>query len=117
MIRKHTLKYDPSVTEALASLPALYETDGTKGDRPAVKLFDIGSEAFWVVWEYDKDQDLAFGLCDLGLGFPELGYVSVAELRGLGFRIERDAYVSTLSEGYESRGLTPPGFLMREEAS
>jgi hypothetical protein len=39
---------------------------------------------------------LAFGLCDLGVGEPELGYVSLAELsavRGkLGLPIERDRH-------------------------
>ena len=40
--------------------------------------------------------DLAFGLCDLGLGCPELGYVSLTELRSvrgkLGLPIERDLH-------------------------
>jgi len=40
--------------------------------------------------------DLAFGLCDLGLGCPELGFVSLTELctvRGkLGLPIERDLH-------------------------
>jgi hypothetical protein len=42
------------------------------------------------------DTERAFGLCDLGLGFPELGYVSLAELatvRGrLGLPVERDVH-------------------------
>jgi hypothetical protein len=41
-------------------------------------------------------EDIAFGLCDLGQGFPELGYVSLAELEGLrgkwGLLIERDLH-------------------------
>jgi hypothetical protein len=40
--------------------------------------------------------DIAFGLCDLGLGMPELGFVSMHELRDLsgplGLPIERDAH-------------------------
>jgi len=39
---------------------------------------------------------LAFGLCDLGLGEPELGYVSLAELAGargpLGLPLECDLH-------------------------
>jgi Protein of unknown function (DUF2958) len=46
--------------------------------------------------ELDPDGSLAFGLCDLGLGCPELGYVSLAELstvRGkLGLPVERDRH-------------------------
>ena len=42
------------------------------------------------------DPDRLFGLCDLGLGFPELGYVSRGELsrlRGpMGLPVERDLY-------------------------
>ena len=37
-----------------------------------------------------------FGLCDLGMGFPELGYVSLQELESVelpfGLKIERDMY-------------------------
>ena len=63
--------------------------------RPVVKLFTPDANATWLLTELDPaDPDRAFGLCDLGLGFPELGYVSVAELaslRGpLGLPVEAD---------------------------
>jgi len=39
-----------------------------------------------------------FGLADLGMGYPELGYVSLAELKSVkgsfGLGIERDLYFS-----------------------
>lgn len=62
---------------------------------PVVKLFTPDAGATWLLTEIDPDdEDRAFGLCDLGQGFPELGYVSLAELqtvRGhLGLLIERD---------------------------
>jgi hypothetical protein len=46
------------------------------------------------------DEDTLFGLCDLGEGFPELGYVSLEELTSLSFRplglgIERDLHFKT----------------------
>ena len=64
---------------------------------PVVKLFTPDANATWLLTEVDpKNPDLAFGLCDLGLGAPELGYVSlreVAALRGpLGLPVERDLY-------------------------
>jgi hypothetical protein len=64
---------------------------------PVVKLFTPGAGATWLLTEIDpEDGDRAFGLCDLGLGFPELGYVSLAELttvRGpLRLAIERDLH-------------------------
>ncbi len=62
---------------------------------PVVKLFTPDANATWLLVDIDpSDPDLAFGLCDLGLGFPELGYVSLQELatvRGcLGLPVERD---------------------------
>lgn len=62
---------------------------------PVVKLFTPNAGATWLLSELDAE-GTAFGLCDLGLGFPELGYVSLAELDGLrdkwGLPIERDLY-------------------------
>ena len=65
--------------------------------RPIVKLFTPDAGATWLLTELDPGEpDRAFGLCDLGLGCPELGYVSITELasvRGrLGLPIERDLY-------------------------
>ena len=62
---------------------------------PVVKLFTPDAGCTWLLTELDpSDLDLAFGLCDLGLGYPELGYVSLKELmavRGhLGLPVERD---------------------------
>jgi Protein of unknown function (DUF2958) len=43
--------------------------------QPVVKLFAPDAQCTWLLTELDADTDLAFGLCDLGLGEPELGYV------------------------------------------
>lgn len=64
---------------------------------PIVRLFTPDSAATWLISEVDPDDpDRLFGLCDLGLGFPELGYVSLAEIsavRGrLGLPVERDLH-------------------------
>ena len=62
--------------------------------KPVVKLFDPYGQSTWILSEYDPASDLAFGLCDLGMGFPELGYVRIDEVKSLKFcgnpRIERD---------------------------
>ncbi len=64
--------------------------------RPVVKLFTPDAGATWLLTELDADGDTAFGLCDLGMGCPELGSVSLAEIgevRGrLGLPVERDRY-------------------------
>jgi hypothetical protein len=64
---------------------------------PVVKLFTPDAGATWLLTEIDPDDhDHAFGLCDLGLGAPELGWVSLQELttvRGrLGLPVERDLH-------------------------
>ena len=64
---------------------------------PVVKLFTPDAGATWLLTEIDPDDpDRAFGLCDLGHGFPELGYVSLAELQSvhgrLGLPVERDLH-------------------------
>jgi Protein of unknown function (DUF2958) len=70
--------------------------------HPVVKLFNPVGAATWLLTEIDPDDEtVAWGLCDLGMGFPEFGTVSLIELadyRGrLGLGIERDRY-------FEARG-------------
>ena len=77
--------------QLLANYPAGDDT------RPAVKLFTPDAQATWLIADMDPDDpDRLFGLCDLGLGLPELGYVSLTELsrlRGpLGLPVERDCW-------------------------
>ena len=63
--------------------------------KPVVKLFTPDAQCTWLLTELDAD-GVAFGLCDLGMGFPELGSVRLSEItsvRGLlGLSIERDFY-------------------------
>ena len=63
--------------------------------KPVVKLFTPDAQCTWLLTELGLD-DIAFGLCDLGIGCPELGYVSmreIRELRGpLGLPVERDLH-------------------------
>jgi hypothetical protein len=51
---------------------------------PVVKLFTPDAGCTWLLTEIDpEDPDIAFGLCDLGVGCPELGSVSLSELNDL----------------------------------
>ena len=76
----------------------LLEAGRLRGDDPwpVVKLFTPDAGCTWLLCELSEDRDMLFGLCDVGHGQPELGYVSLAELeelRGnLGLPIERDLY-------------------------
>lgn len=64
---------------------------------PVVKLFTPDAQCSWLLTEIDSEcPDFAFGLCDLGVGYPELGSVSLSELaavRGaLSLPVERDRF-------------------------
>lgn len=57
------------------------DENGNSGDPfPVVKLFLPGTGFTWLLTELDPDEELCFGLCDLGMGSPELGYVSLLEI-------------------------------------
>lgn len=82
---------------------------------PIVKLFTPDGAATWLISEADPDDpDRLFGLCDPGLGYPELGWVSLAELssvRGrLGLPVECDLHfvgdkpLSTYAEEARKQG-------------
>lgn len=71
--------------------------DEGQDHKPVVKFFDPCGAATWLITEMSaEDNDILFGLCDLGMGFPELGYVRLSELEGvkgrLGLGIERDLH-------------------------
>ena len=61
-----------------------------------VKFFNPAGGQTWLVSEMDEDGDTLFGLCDLGMGEPELGNLSLSELAGIrtrfGLGIERDLW-------------------------
>ena len=65
--------------------------------EPVVKLFTPDANCTWLLVSIDPDDpDLAYGLCDLGLGCPEVGSVSITELRSVrgavGLPVERDVH-------------------------
>jgi hypothetical protein len=79
-----------------AQRDAIDRQDQALDFKPVVKNLTADGNATWLLTELNSDIDLAFGLCDLGLGEPELGYVSLAELAGargpLGLPLECDLH-------------------------
>jgi hypothetical protein len=81
-------------------IPPLYSTEVKSVDDTiiAFRLFALGSAASWLISEYDPEQRLMFGYCDLfgigKMGGAEWGYISLDELEQLRFlgipRIEID---------------------------
>jgi hypothetical protein len=89
------------ITEALAKQLTrngeLNANGGGHDFKPVLKLFSPVGAATWLITEREPDYpDILFGLCDLGMGFPELGSVSLTELLSIrlpfGLRIERDLH-------------------------
>tara|TARA_R110002126_G_C10367147_1_gene493101 strand:- start:62 stop:388 length:327 start_codon:yes stop_codon:yes gene_type:complete len=89
--------------EIKAALPPLYTTEGLDASERKIicKFFNPVGAATWYICEGHKQPDgdwLMFGLCDLGLGEPEWGYVTLNELESLtlplGLGIERDIFFS-----------------------
>jgi hypothetical protein len=59
----------------------------------------------WFITERDmNDKQLqAFGLCDLGMGFPEIDYVNLREITGCGAELDLYWTPKTLAEIRASR--------------
>jgi hypothetical protein len=75
--------------------PALAANAARDGDPlPVLKLFNPAGPGTWLITELDPDGDTMFGLCDLDMGCPELGSVSLREITSVklpfGLTIERD---------------------------
>jgi hypothetical protein len=89
-------QYAELLANGRAQREAIDPEDQALDFKPVVKLFTPDGNATWLLTELDPDSDLAFGLCDLGMGEPELGYVSLIELRSvrgaLKLPIERDTH-------------------------
>ena len=71
--------------------------DSERDHTPVVKFFDPAGAATWLITELNPGEpDILFGLCDLGQGVPELGYVRFSELaetkNRLGLNLERDLF-------------------------
>lgn len=82
-----------------ASAVAIGIDGGTPDHVPVVKFFNPCGGQTWLVTELDEDEDRAFGLCDMGFGTPEFGYLSLNELAAIrtppfGLPIERDLHAS-----------------------
>jgi hypothetical protein len=79
-----------------AQLAAMDKGEAALDFKPVVKLFTPDARCTWLLTELDPYGDVAFGLCDLGMGEPELGYVSLLELQSvrgkLGLPVERDRH-------------------------
>jgi hypothetical protein len=74
------------------------QTEGFDENPIVVKFFTPDANCTWFITDGEKQGDdwEFFGLCDLGLGTPELGYVRLSELQKVrgrfGLPIEREKW-------------------------
>ena len=59
------------LANGIAQRAAIDRQDQALDFKPVVKLFTADAQCTWLLTEIDEGTDLAFGLCDLGLGCPD----------------------------------------------
>lgn len=90
-----------SIREQLLRNGRLQQNRAEAGDSdadfiPVVKLFTPDAACTWLLTELDPgDPDIAFGLCDLGLGCAELGSVRISEIESVRGRLSGSGRPST----------------------
>lgn len=96
-------------------LESNYKLSSTKDKTGNVvlKLFG-GSNSTWLITKIEPDNDIMWGLCDIGHGCCEFGTVSLSELKRARFRpfnlpVERDMYfkggpVKQFQDYYDKHG-------------
>lgn len=106
---------------------ALEEEGKAEADfYPVVKLFTPDAACTWLLTELDpEDLDIAFGLCDIGLGCAELGSVRISELESIrgrfGLPVERDRHFTPFATisvyaraAWEAGGITESQQALRD---
>jgi len=83
--------------QQLANNGVLAADDPAFDPKPVVKLFTpLGANVWLLAWTEPDEPDIAYGLCDLGMGFPELGSVRLSELQEVrgpfGLTVERELH-------------------------
>lgn len=86
--RRYMFSKLAELVETVQTMPKTYETDGA--DDPIIHLHYFVGGCDWYIVERDiEDEQLqAFGLADLGMGFPELGYINIAEITAAGAELD-----------------------------
>ena len=92
-----TVLITPEQRAQLLANGAQHSTNEEYDPVPVVKLFTPDAAYTWLIAHIDPDcPEVAWGLCDIGLGHPGTGpvYLSgIAMVRGrLGLRVERDLH-------------------------
>jgi antirestriction protein ArdC len=87
----------------IQAMPQTYGTDGLDASQKPVALHYFVGSANWYIIEKDSDLDRsgqiqAFGLADIGQGYPELGYINIPEIIAAGAELDYHFTPTTLLE-------------------
>ncbi|MFA6572014.1 MAG: strawberry notch C-terminal domain-containing protein, partial [Bacteroidota bacterium] len=79
-----------NLDSAISKMPYTYQTEG-QGNKAIVYLHYFYGSSDWYITEKDKETEQlqAFGLADMG--FPEMGYINIEEIKSMG-KVELDFY-------------------------
>jgi hypothetical protein len=72
-----------NLTEIMVHNAMEVQTELGRDHEPVVKLHSKYGKAIWLLSELDSANNIAFGICDLGQGKPELSYVSIEHLESI----------------------------------
>lgn len=72
-----------NITEIMIHNAMEVQNDLGKDHEPVVKLHSKYGKAVWLLSELDSANNIAYGVCDLGQGNPELSYVSLNHLESI----------------------------------
>ncbi len=90
-----TKAIEKKLKEYAAKSQGVGSAEFQRATKPVVKFFNPTGVGTWLISEMD-DNGIMFGLCDLGMGSPELGYVALQELEEVqlpfNLGIERDIH-------------------------
>ncbi len=87
------------LAKIVENMPTTYQTEG-QGEQAVAYLHYFTQGCDWYISERDCEieQLQAFGKADLGMGYPELGYISIVELLECGAELDLHWQPRMLSE-------------------
>jgi len=96
--RRYMLSKLSELIETVQTMPKTYETDGATDPIVRLHYFVAGCDWYIVERDIENEQLQAFGKADLGMGFPELGYISITEITAAGAELDLHWSEKPLSE-------------------
>ena len=92
------------MADLIKAMPKTYDQDNTKDPLVTLHYFIGGCDWYIIEKDMEDEQHQAFGYADLGMGCPELGYISIIELLENNVELDLHFTPKKLSEVKKERG-------------